>query len=346
MLRATLLSALGGCLAMFSATAAHAATLRVPAQYPTIQAAVDAAAPGDHIRVSRGDYCGATVTKPLSLEGRGRRTRIIGCATSPMVAAGLRAGFYLPGAQGVNPASGTSIRGFVFDGQGVSNANLAPLSFGVFARFANDVRVERNRFVGTVQAITNTGGDRWRIKHNRIRQLTLFDCTVRCSGGDGIIIALAIGGLAAPGGAAAAINRPEDNIIVGNSIEGTPPDAFGTFSMAGVLLLSADHTTVLSNRLRLRDNPTATAKGQGILVSNTCCGLGTTFLPGSRFTTIAFNDARRSEVGIVVEGTGGANTEGLYLRHNRGSLQIEGVEQLALAGRARVLSPVLAQPEL
>jgi hypothetical protein len=92
----------------------------------------------------------------------------------------------------VNPASGTHIRGFVFDGQGVSNANLAPLSFGVFARFANDVRVERNRFVGTVQAITNTGGDRWRITHNRIEQLTLFDCTVRCSGGDGIIIALAI----------------------------------------------------------------------------------------------------------------------------------------------------------
>jgi len=345
MLRTTLLTALGCCVGLLSATAAHAATLRVPAQYPTIQAAVDAAAAGDRIRVSAGDFCGATVTKPVSLEGRRRRTRIIGCATSPMVTTGLRAGFYLPGSKGVNPASGTRIRGFVFDGQGVSNANLTPLSFGVFARFASDVRVERNRFVGTVQAITNTAGDRWSIKHNRIQQLTLFDCTVRCSGGDGIIISLAIGSLAAPGGTSAAINRPEDNIIVGNAIEGTPPDAFSTFSMAGVLLLSADHTTVLSNRLRLRDNPTASAKGQGILVSNTCCGLGTTFLPGSRFTTIAFNDARRSEVGIVIDGSGGVNTEGLFLRGNRGSLQIEGVEQLALA-KARVLSPVLAQPEL
>jgi hypothetical protein len=345
MLRATLLSALGCCAVLLSATAARAATLRVPGQYPTIQAAVDAAAAGDRIRVSRGDYCGATVTKPVSLEGRGQ-PRIIGCATSPMVASGLRAGFYLPGAQGVNPASGTRIRGFVFDGQGVSNANLAPLSFGVFARFANDVRVERNRFVGTVQAITNTGGDRWRIMRNRIQQLTLFDCTVRCSGGDGIIIALAIGGLAAPGGAGAALNRPEGNVISGNEIEGALPDGFGTFSMAGVLLLSADGTTVRSNRLSFPDNPTASATGQGILVSNTCCGLGTTFLPGSRFTTIAFNDARRSEVGIVVEGSGGANTEGLYLRRNRGTVQIEGVAQLALAARARVLTPVLAQPQL
>jgi hypothetical protein len=74
--------------------------------------------------------------------------------------------------------------------------------------------------------------------------------------------------------------------------------------MAGVLLLSADGTTVRSNRLSFPDNPTAARPGKGILVSNTCCGLGATFLPGSRFTTIAFNDARRSEVGIVVEGSG------------------------------------------
>jgi hypothetical protein len=345
MLRATLLSVLGCCAAMLSATAAHAATLRVPAHYPTIQAAVDAAAPGDRIRVSRGRYCGATLTKPVRLEGHGR-PRIIGCTTSPMPSPDLRAGFYLPGTQGVNPASGSRIRGFVFDGRGVSNTNMAPLSVGVFARFANDVVVERNRFIGTVQAITNTGGDRWRIERNRIQELTLFDCTVRCSGGDGIIIALAIGSLAAPGGASAAINRPEDNVISGNLVEGRLPDGFSAFSMAGVLLLSADRTIVRSNRLSLPDNPSASATGQGILVSNTCCGLGVGFLPGARFTTIKYNDARRSEVGIVVEGSGGANTEGLNLRRNRGSLQIEGVALPALAARARVLPPVLAQPEL
>jgi nitrous oxidase accessory protein NosD len=149
MLRITVL-AVGLCTLVF-ARSAHAATLRVPTDFPTIQRAVDAAKDGDRIRVSRGTYCGATITKRVQLVGRGW-PRIVGCDTSPTVTTGLRAGFYLPGTQGVNPASGSSIRGFLFDGEGVSNANLAPLSFGVFARFANDVSVRRNRFVGTVQA--------------------------------------------------------------------------------------------------------------------------------------------------------------------------------------------------
>ena len=112
-----------------------------------------------------------------------------------------------------------------------------------------------------------------------------------------------------------------------------------------MLLLSADHTSVLSNRLRLRDNPSAEAVGQGILVSNTCCGLTTSFLPGSRFTTLAFNDARSSELGIVIEGSDGANTEGLFLWRNRGTSSIEGAVTLAAAAR-RVLGPVRAQPTL
>lgn len=344
MLRAKFLSVLVCCFALIATTNARAATLRVPRQYPTIQAAVDAAAPGDRIRVGPGNYCGATLTKNVLLEGRGR-PRIIGCDTSPMVATGLRAGFYLPGVKGINPASGSRIRGFVFDGEGVSNANLSPLSFGIFARFASDVVIQRNRFDGTAQAITNTGGDRWRIEHNRIRHLTLLDCTGHCTGGDGIVIQLARGSIAAPGGNEAAVNRPEDNLIRKNRIEGTAPDGFGVFSLAGVLLLSADHTTVLSNTLALRDNPLADAVGQGILVSNTCCGLATTFSPGSRFTTLAFNDGRKSEVGIVVEGSAGANTERLFLLKNRGTTVIEGVEQLAAVAR-RVLAPVRAQPTL
>jgi hypothetical protein len=345
MLRASLLSALSAVFTVFVSASAHAATLRVPAQYPTIQAAVDAAAPGDRIRVSRGRYCGATLTKPVRLEGHGR-ARIIGCATSPMITTDLRAGFYLPGSKGVNAASGSKITGFVFDGEGVSNANLAPLSFGVFARFASDIVVRHNRFIGTVQAITNTGGDRWRIERNSIRHLTLLDCTTHCTGGDGIVIALGRGSLAAPGGDAAALNRPEDNLIAKNVIEGSPPDAFGVFSMVGVLLLSADHTTVLSSSLRLRDNPAAAAVGQGIVVSNTCCGLATSFLPGSRFTTLAFNDARKSEQGIVVDGSGGANTEGLLLLKNRGSITVEGTVQALAVARAAVAPPARAMPQL
>lgn len=340
-----LLTGLGFATAMLASQAAHAATLRVPSQYPTIQAAVDAASDGDRIRVAPGEHCGATIGKRVELVGQGR-PHIIGCATSPVISGGARAGFFLPGAKGVNPASGTVIRGFVFDGAGISNANLGPLAFGVFARFANDVRVTRNRFVGTVQAITNTGGDRWVIRRNRIRQLTLFDCTRLCTGGDGIIISVARGSLAAPGGDSAAINRPEDNLVARNSIAGTAPDGFSAFSMVGVLMLSADRSTLLANRLRLRDNPNAASVGQGIVVSNTCCGLGVSFLPGSRNTTLAFNDGRQSEVAIVVDGTAGANTEGLFLWKNRGRVLVEG-EVAQMASRAlRVSEPERAQPTL
>lgn len=335
---------LTGFAVALSPALASAATLRVPADYPTIQSAVDAAKDGDRISVGRGRYCGATINKRLELVGRGKPW-IIGCDTSPQITTGLRAGFYLPGSKGQNPASGTTIRGFRFDGRGISNANLAPLSFGIFARFASDVRVVHNRFEGTVQAITNTGGDRWLIKRNRIVGLTLLDCTKHCTGGDGIVLALGRGALAAPGGNAEPLNRPEDNVVVGNSIEGTPPDGFDVFSMVGVLLLSADRSTVVGNRLTLRDNPNAASVGQGVVVSSSCCGSTTPLLPGSRFATVAYNDGRRSEVAVVVEGSGGANTEGLFLRKNRGKVLVEGAV-VAQLSNLRVIAPLVAQPTL
>jgi hypothetical protein len=308
---------------------ADAAVLTVPSAYPTIQAAVDAAAAGDTIRVSRGRHCGATITKPLRLIGRGGAT-IIGCANGPALPGGLRVGFFLPGAQGQNAASGTTVRGFRFDGEGISNTDLEPLALGIFARFAHDLRVTRNRFVGTVQAITNTAGDRWIIDRNRVSGLSLFDCTVRCSGGDGIVIGHARGSIAAPGGDGAPDNRAEDNLIRANSIAGRVPDSFSVFSMAGILVLSADRTTLLSNRLSLPDNQNADAVGQGIVISSTCCGETSARLPGSRGTVVAFNDGRRSEKAIVVEGSGGTNTEGLFLFRNRGLVEIEGVQTALL----------------
>ncbi len=341
------------------AAPAHAKVLQVPAKWATIQAAVAAAHDGDEILVGPGAYCGATIDKRLTLRGHGR-PRIIGCDSGPTVVARGRVGFYLPGNAGANPASGSEIRGFVFDGKGVSSENLSPLSFGVFARFARGVVVTDNQFEGTAQAITNSAGDRWRIEHNRIIGLTLLDCTSLCTGGDGIVISVT-GSLPAPGGNAAALNRPEDNLILGNTIEGTPPDGFSTFSMAGVLLLAADYTTVLDNDVRIRDNPSAASVGQGILVSNACCGNPTQLLPGSRHTVLAFNDTRKSEVGIVVDGTGGANTLGLVLIRNRGEIEIESspLKLLAVVPNAALApneapvqnlestpSPARAQPTL
>lgn len=315
-----------GIAGFLGANSAAAAVLQVPSGYATIQAAVSAAQAGDEIRVARGTYCGAVIDKPVQLVGHGQPS-IVGCDTGPFLSGALRIGFLLQGSAGTSAASGTSIQGFHFDGSGVSNTNLEPLAFGILARFASDVVARHNRFTGTVQAITNTAGDRWIISQNRVEDLTVFGCPGFCTGGDGIVVQVARGALAVSGGAANPVNRPENNLIWGNRISGSVPDGFDTFGMVGVLVFSADDTAVVHNKLDLPDNPRADAPGQGILITNVCCGVFTPQLPGSRNTFVGFNDARGSEFGIVVEGSGGQNTQGLVLAHNHGLIVIEGVEQ-------------------
>src|SRR3954463_10430440 len=91
-----------------SPSEAEARTRRVPERYPTIQAAVDAADTGDVIDVAPGRHCGATIDRPVQLQGDGRAV-IVGCADGPVLANGVRAGFRLPGADGASGASGTRI---------------------------------------------------------------------------------------------------------------------------------------------------------------------------------------------------------------------------------------------
>jgi hypothetical protein len=304
--------------------AAQARLLRVPDAFGTIQAAVDAASAGDLVDVGPGSHCGATIDKRVTLVGRGLAT-IVGCADGPVLSNGVRAGFRLPGADGVSAASGTRIEGFVFDGRGISETNLAPLGVAVIATFANDVRVEHNTVLGTVQAITNTAGDRWVIAHNRVEGLTVFDCTgALCGGGDGIVIQVARDGGDAPGGPGAPVNRPKANLVFDNLVTGSIPDGFGVFSMVGVFLFDADGTVVTRNRLAIPDNPDADAIGQGVLVSDVCCGEAP-LLPGARNTVITFNDGRDSQIGVEIDGSGGENTQGLALFGNLGPVVVEGV---------------------
>jgi hypothetical protein len=303
--------------------AAEASLLRVPDGFATIQAAVDAATAGDVIDVAPGSHCGAIVDKRLTLVGHGRAT-IVGCPDGPTSSTGVRAGFRLPGADGTSAASGTRIDGFVFDGRGISGDNLAPLGEAVIATFADDVRVERNLILGTVQAITDTAGDGWVIAHNRIEGLTVFDCAgALCGGGDGIVIQLARDGIDAPGGPGAAVNRPEHNLVFDNVVTGAIPDGFGVFSVVGVFVFDADGTVVTRNRLSIPDNPDADALGEGVLVSDSCCDEAP-LLPGARNTVITFNDGRDSQVGVEIDGTGGENTLGLALFGNLGPVIVEG----------------------
>ena len=303
-----------GVLLAAAPAEAHAGVRRVPDRYPTIQAAVDAADARDVIDVSPGSYCGATIDRPVNLQGHGHAT-IVGCADGPVLSNGVRAGFRLPGADGVSAASGTEIEGFRFDGRGVSAANLEPLGVAIIATFANDVRVERNHVLGTVQGITNTGGDRWVIVNNVIDDLGVFDCTgALCAGGDGIVIQIST---------AAPDSRPQRNVVAGNAVNGAIPDGFGVFSMVGVFVFAADDTVVTRNRLSFPDNPNADALGEGVLVDNSCCGQPPV-TPGARGTVVTFNDGRASEVAVEIGGTGGENTGGLVLFGNLGPVVVEG----------------------
>lgn len=313
-----------GAFAILASTARAATVRRVPLRYATIQQAIDAANPGDEISVAPGRYCGAVIDRTVTLDGHGEAT-IVGCPTGPELFGGLRVGFILPGISGDNQASGTRIQGFHFDGRGVTASDLDPLAFGVFARFANDIQIIGNRFFGTVQAITNTAGDRWVIAHNDIHGLTLFDCSAGlCGGGDGISIQTASGDVAAAGGPGNAVNRPEGNIVFANNIDGTIPDGFDTFSMGGIVVFAADQTTVRENRIAIPDNPKSEASGEGVLISNNCGETPAHVVPGSRDTIVVFNEGSASEFIIVVEGTGGENAQALVLFGNRGVQLIEG----------------------
>jgi len=330
MSRLALVLALAAALA---ATHAEAAVLQVPRQHATIRAAIDAAAPGDTIVVAAGRHCGAAVTKRVSLVGRGWPV-VAGCEGGPALGGLLRVGFLLDGAAGESPASGTRIAGFVFDGAGVSSDDAGPLAFGVLGRFAADVTVSGNRFEGTVQAVTATAGDGWAVVGNRVRGLTLFDCDEGgfCGGGDAVVFQVARGALAVAGGSANPANRPERNLALLNDLEGAAPAGHDAFAMAGVLLVSADGSRVASNRLALRGNPALGAPGEGVLVTNTCCGDPQAFLPGTRDTTVVLNDGRRSDYVLVVEGGPGENGGGLFAFLNLGE-----VLRLDLAPAARQL---------
>lgn len=297
------LGVLCGLLLTVAGATAEAAVRRVPADYATIQAAVDAADDGDLVLVRAGQHCGATLTKEVHLVGAWN-ARIVGCAAP---ARGLlRIGFFLPDER----ASGTSIVGFSFDGEGVADDNLEPLAFGVLARGAHDVTVLGNRIHGTVQAITNTDGDDWFVAGNVVRDLGVFACPGNCGGGVGIVVQ----------------NRSGDDVswhnkVVGNFVEARIPDGQDLFGMAGVFVLAQERPLVAANVFVLPDNPAAAGEGIGVHVASTCCGLPQAF-PFTTGAVVVGNDGCASQFVLVVDP---GNAEGAVIHGNRGVERIEGV---------------------
>jgi hypothetical protein len=299
-----------------SSPAASSKGLRVPQDYPTIQAAVNAAPAGAIIHVASGNWCGATISTQVDLEGDGGAT-IIGCSsTVELFDSSLRLGFRLE-----NKASGTTIRNFIFNGQGWSRTNLTPLAEGIRSagtpNVISNVTIEHNQFLGGVAGIADLGGGNWLIDHNVFSGYSIDHVTT--FGGYAISFQDATSPVTA---------RSMDNEASFNTISTTVANGIvsGEFfiqnpdiAFAGVIADSQDGLILRDNKISIASNPAVAdgGNGAGIIVGDfSATGFLTTIN-----TVIFNNDGRGSAYALIIPLDSGGltgNTAGAAIRGNFG----------------------------
>jgi hypothetical protein len=198
--------------------------IRVPADYPTIQGAVDAAGEGDLILVSPGDYAGAVVNKRVTIRGLGQARIVEGVPWMP--------GSFL---------SQTAFRLDILaggDGAKIIHFTIEcdeEFCYGVYSYGADDVTVSRLTINNCFDGIVNYNGNGWQIIHNRIEGFP--------DGGDGIIIGEYIA------------REASNNLVAFNRIvDPEVPDNYST--TPGIILASyyngmIRENKVVYNRIRL-----------------------------------------------------------------------------------------------
>lgn len=241
-------------------------TIRVPADFPTIQGAVDAAGDGDLILVFPGDYTGAVVNKNVTIRGIGRARIVEGV--------------------GWMPGSILSRTAFRFDlmagGDGATITNFTiecdpEFCYGVYSRGADNITVSHLIIRNSFDAIVNYNGSGWQIIHNRIEGLP--------EGGDGIIIGEYIG-------REASNNQVAFNLIVENEL----PD--NNYSTPGVILASyyngmVRNNSIAHNRIQL----SGYEKACGVEIYDSWGGAtGELTVVDNR---IIYNDFRRCEQSFI-----------------------------------------------
>lgn len=286
--------------------AAVAANWTVPGQFATIQAAVDSplVVAGDRILVSPGDHVGARVTKAVEIRGTGG-ARI---TDGPLHPFKFVYGFLI----------GADDDGAGGDGVTITNLTFT-VDLPVFSRGANDVTVSHNTILNTLQGITNRGGKRWDISHNKF-----IDLRVECGGGIAIILTDILG------------RDVRDNLVAHNVVSGTlhvPAGDCGGYQGVGILLyadfrfgfLGASHIAynqVVKNSVSLvSDNPSLVDVAALEMTDTRYIGLPDAPPPAViHNNAVGFNDFRGTAKQIVLNPASldAVNTISRNLGENRG----------------------------
>jgi hypothetical protein len=151
-------------------TPAVAENLFVPSQFGTIQAAVNAASPGDRILVAAGDYVGASIDKPVTILGVGDQTIITHGPTFPMPPLiFFQDGFALfPG------ADGTKIRDLTIKLSPGAVGDVSPLALtqvGIFSTGVSGGTADNIRCIALNRCIDVRFGNEWKITNNTVEGL-------------------------------------------------------------------------------------------------------------------------------------------------------------------------------
>jgi hypothetical protein len=164
--------------------------------FKTIQAAVDAASPGDTIMVGPGGWYGATVNKNVQIKGTFGTFINNGPNTnSPPDTTMATRGFYL-----VAGSDGATISNFWF---------MQPLAWGVVGFQANNVTVTLCTFTQLGVGIFIVDGSGWTVTHNQINDPVWFSTNTGTNGGGGIVLATRL-----------ATETCAGNVIADNIIQG------------------------------------------------------------------------------------------------------------------------------
>lgn len=294
--------------------------LRVPEDYETIQEAVNAAVEGDTIRVGSGTYCGAVVTKRLTIIGEGQPI-ITGCDGSSV-------GLELNWNAGLTEnASGTVIQHLNFSGLGsgiqaiavsdltIEHNNFSDVNTGIYGMMGvNNGTVEHNTIESYVFGIFSFlwKGSFWNVHHNDIRIMSPGGTGIMTVGGNGWNISH--NSLAGPGlssgivlGTSSKVDRPVNNTIEFNQIEGSAN------GVLGIALYGQDGALVGNNRIFMPSSsePVGVCGPRSIDVGFSLYSLTSNNLK------IMNNDTRGTAVGVFVlldslGGTGNSIGNELY----------------------------------